>query len=171
MAGDAAGPDAGFAVRCLLQTRRPDVLARLPAGDDHLAMAGFERDGDGGLRQLHATAVWHLAFPPEILQQWAARNPLRYRQASWPASTGTGQLYLTSGFLDRVCPACGRRLHRLLRLDPVPAGIGITSRGRVEFIWCPLCTSTGTGYARHAPDTRAADRPPPRRPRPRAGIL
>jgi hypothetical protein len=44
-------------------------------------------------------------------------------------------------------------MHRLLRLDPVPAGIGITSRERVEFAWCPLCGMfTGTGYARHAPD-------------------
>jgi hypothetical protein len=153
VAGDASGPDAGFAVRCLLQTRRPEVLARLPAGNDHLAMAGFERDGDGELRRLHGTAVWHLAFPPEILQEWAARSPLRYRQPSWPVSTGSGQQHCTSGFLDRTCPACGQRLHRLLRLNPVPAGIGITSRGRVEFAWCPPCGMfTGPGYARHAPD-------------------
>lgn len=153
VAGDASGPDAGFAVRCLLETRRPDVLARLPADDDHLAMVGFGRDGHGELRRLHATAVWHLAFPPGVLEEWASRNPLRCRQPSWPVHTGSGRQHLTSGFLDRPCPACGQRLHRLLRLDPVPAGIGITSRGRVEFAWCPLCdTFTGAGYARHAPD-------------------
>src|SRR5271170_5408456 len=84
VARDAGGPDAGFAVRCLLQTRRPDVLARLPAGDGHLAMVGFERYGDGGLRRLHAAAVWHLAFPLGILQEWASRRPLRRRQPSWP---------------------------------------------------------------------------------------
>jgi hypothetical protein len=45
-------------------------------------MTGFERNGDGELRRLHATAVWHLAFAPEILQEWAARSPLRARQPS-----------------------------------------------------------------------------------------
>jgi hypothetical protein len=153
VAGDASGPDAGFAVRCLLQTRRPEVLARLPAGDDHLAMVGFGRDGDGGLRRLHASAVWHLAFPQGILDGWASRNPLRRRQPTWPVRTGSGQQHLTSGFLDRACPKCRQRLHRLLRLDPVPAGIGITSRGQVEFAWCPCCHEfTDVGYARHAPD-------------------
>jgi hypothetical protein len=153
VAGDASGPDAGFAVRCLLQTRRPEVLARLPAGDDHLAMVGFGRDGDGGLRRLHASAVWHLAFPQGILDGWASRKPLRRRQPTWPVRTGSGQQHLTSGFLDRACPKCRQRLHRLLRLDPVPAGIGITSRGQVEFAWCPCCHEfTDVGYARHAPD-------------------
>lgn len=153
IAADGSGPDAGFAADCLLQTRRPEVLARLPAGNDDLATIGFERDGDGGLRRLHATAVWHLAFPPHILQQWEALRPLRRRQPSWPASTDSGQRHLISGFLDRTCPACGQRLHRLLLLDPVPAGIGITSRGRLEFAWCPLCGMfAGTGYARHDPD-------------------
>ncbi len=153
VAGDASGPDAGFAVRCLLQTRRPDVLARLPADDDQLAMVGFGRDGGGALRRLHATAVWHLAFPQAVLDEWAARHPLRRRQPSWPVSTGSGRQHLTSGFLNQACPACGHRLHRLLRLDPVPASIGIASRGRVEFAWCPLCVPLAdAGYARHAPD-------------------
>ena len=153
VAGDPSGPDADFAVRCLLETRRPEVLARLPADDGQLAEVGFGRDADGGLRRLHPTAVWHLGFPQEVLDQWASRKPLRRRQPSWPANAGSGRQHLTSGFLDQTCPACGQRLHRLLRLDPVPAGLGITSRGRVEFAWCPLCgTSTGAGYARHAPD-------------------
>lgn len=69
VADDATGPDAGFAVRCLLQTRCPEVLARLPADDDHLAMVGFGRDGDGELRRLHASAVWHLAFPQGVLDE------------------------------------------------------------------------------------------------------
>lgn len=153
IAGDASGPDAGFAVRCLLQTRRPDVLARLPADDNHLAVVGFGRAADGTLRRLHATAVLHLAFPQGVLDEWAAQGPLRRRQPSWPANTGAGRQHLTSGFLAQACPACRRQLHRLLRLDPVPAGIGIMSRGRVEFAWCPLCvTFTDAGYARHAPD-------------------
>jgi hypothetical protein len=123
VAGDASGPDAGFAVRCLLQTRRPEVLARLPADDAHLAMVGFGRDSNGELRRLHALAVWHLAFPQGVLDGWAS------------------------------CPECGHRLHRLLRLGPVPAGIGITSRGQVEFAWCPRCQDfINARYARHAPD-------------------
>jgi hypothetical protein len=68
-------------------------------------------------------------------------------------NSGSGQQHLTSGFLDRTCPACGHRLHRLLRLDPAPAGLGITSRARVEFAWCPLCgTFPEAGYARHTQD-------------------
>jgi hypothetical protein len=66
VASDASGPDAGFAVRCLLQTRRP-----------------------------------------EILQEWAARSPLRSRQPSWPVSTGSGQQHRTSG------PQCPCRRVRL----------------------------------------------------------
>ncbi|HEV3295200.1 MAG TPA: hypothetical protein VG123_39980 [Streptosporangiaceae bacterium] len=153
VAGDVSGPDAGFAVRCLLETRRPEVLARLPTDDAHLVMVGFGRDSNGELRRLHASAVWHLAFPQAILEKWASRYPLRRRQPSWPVHTGSGRQYLTSGFLDRACPKCGHRLHRLLRLDPVPAGIGITSRGQVEFAWCPRCQDfIDAGYARHAPD-------------------
>lgn len=153
VADDNSGPDASFAVRCILQTRRPDVLDRLPVDDDHLAMVGFGRDSDGAIRRLHATAVWHLAFPQGVLDDWAARHPLRCRQSSWPVNDGSGQQHITSGFLDRACPKCSQRLHRLLRLDPVPANIGITSRSRVEFAWCPLCdTFTDTAYARHSPD-------------------
>lgn len=153
LAGDANGPDAGFAARCLLETRRPDVLARLLADDYQLAMVGFGRDSDGAPQRLHAAAVWHLAFPQAVLDEWAARRPLRRRQPSWPVSGGSRGQHLTSGFLSQACPVCGGLLHRLLRLDPVPADIGITSRGRVEFAWCPLCvTLTDAGYARHAPD-------------------
>jgi hypothetical protein len=169
VASDPSGPDAGFAVRCLQETRRPEVLARLPAGHGQLAGVGFGRDGDGGLRRLHATAVWHLAFPQEILDQWASRNPLRRRQPSWPVNAGSGRQHLTSGFLDRTCPACGHRLHRLLRLDPVPAGLGITSRARVEFAWCPLCGNVPRSRVRPprpGRDTRAAPAPPPQRPLP-----
>ncbi|HUB41120.1 MAG TPA: hypothetical protein VMA72_19945 [Streptosporangiaceae bacterium] len=148
-----AGRTRASRSRCLLQTRRPEILARLPADAGQLAGVGFGRDGDGGPRRLHPAAVWHLAFPQEVLNQWASRNPLRRRQPSWPVNAGSGRQHLTSGFLDQTCPACGQRLHRLLRLDPVPAGLGITSRERVEFAWCPLCgTFPGAGYARHAPD-------------------
>lgn len=153
VAGDDGGADADFAVRCLLQTRRPDVLARRPADDDYLTMVGFGRDSNGTLSRLHATAVRHLAFPQAVLDEWAARHPLRRSQSSWPVNAGTGQRHLTSGFLDQACPACNRQLHRLLRLDPVPAGFDITSRSRVEFAWCPQCTTfTDAGYARHASD-------------------
>jgi hypothetical protein len=79
--------------------------------------------------------------------------PPRRHQSSWPANTGSGRQQLASGFLNQQCPACRQRLHRLLRLDPVPAGIGITSRSRVEFAWCPVCgVFANPGYARHAPD-------------------
>jgi hypothetical protein len=153
VASDTSEPDAGFAVQCLLQTRRPDVLVQLPADDYDLATVGFGREGDGPLLRLHATAVWHLAFPQQVLDEWAARHPLRRRQPSWPVNTAAGWQHLTSGFLDQACLACTQRLHRLLRLDPVPAGIGITSRGQVEFGWCPLCHPyTDAEYARHAPD-------------------
>jgi hypothetical protein len=153
VAGDASCQDAGFALRCLLETRRPDLLDRLPADEGDLAMAGFGRDGDGVLRRLHATDVRHLAFPQEVLDEWAARHPLRRCQSSWPANTGAGRQHLVSGFLDRQCPACTQRLHRLLRLDPVPAGIGITSRDRVEFAWCAGCgVFANPGYAHHAQD-------------------
>jgi hypothetical protein len=153
VATDTREPDAGFAARCLLQTRRPDVLAQLPADDSDLATVGLSRESNGKLTRLHATAVWHLAFPQHVLDEWADRHPLRRRQPSWPVNTAARRQHLTSGFLDQACLACTQRLHRLLRLDPVPAGIGVTSRGRVEFGWCPNCHPyTGTGYACHAPD-------------------
>lgn len=43
-------------------------------------------------------------------------------------NAGSGLQHLTSGFLDPACAACGQRQCRLLRLDPVPADLGVTSR-------------------------------------------
>lgn len=150
--------DADLAIRCLLQTRRPDVLAQLPAERHYLAMVGYGHDGDGVLKRLYTTAVWHLAFPRTVLDEWATTRPLRAQQSSWPVYSDTGRQHLVSGFADQACPKCGHRLHRLLRLDPVPAALGITCRDRVEFIWCPVCTGfTDAWYARHGPDGTPAD--------------
>jgi hypothetical protein len=92
VAGDPSGPDAGFAVRCLLETRRPEVLARLPADDGQLAGVGFGRDGDGGLRRLHATAVWHLAFPGRSQQHRLTQRGLQRRLAGQARSLPGGQV-------------------------------------------------------------------------------
>lgn len=158
VARDPAGPDAQFAAGCLLQTRRPDVLAWLPADRHGLAHVGYGRDDAGALTRLHPAAMWHVAYPGPVLEQWAARNPLRVRQSSWPQYSGAGSRHVVSGFTGLGCPECDQPLHRLLRLDPVPAGLGITSRERVEFTWCPGCTPYARSWhARHAPDGTPAD--------------
>lgn len=158
IARSAAGPDADFAIRCLLETRRPDVLAQLPTDPAYLAWVGYGPGGDGALAPLHPAAVWHIAFPASVLDEWADRHPLRARQSSWPARSGSsGSRHLVSGFTGRPCPKCGHPLHRLLRLDPVPAGLGISSQDRVEFLWCPGLACAGGWYARHGADGTPAE--------------
>jgi hypothetical protein len=150
IAGTPENPDEERARRCLLQTRRPDVLARLTADDNDLLHVGYTRSREGDLRRLHSEQPWHLAFPPNLLRQWAARHPQRAHHPTWPISSGASTHVLTSGHVEQTCPHCRLPLHRLLRLDPIPPGAGITSRNRVEFVWCPWCGPYAkAGYVRH----------------------
>lgn len=149
----AGGADAEFAAGCLLQTRRPEVVAGLNVEPVYVEMVGLGREPDGSVTRLHPDVVWHAAFPEPVRTQLAKRNAYRPQWGSWPERSGSGSRHLISGFTNQACLVCGQRLHRLLRLDPVPEGIGITSRQRAEFTWCPQCTVyVPVWYARHAPD-------------------
>ncbi|WP_148046373.1 hypothetical protein [Halostreptopolyspora alba] len=145
------------ALRCLLQTRRPDVLARLSPAEDDLHSVGYTLGG-GELRRLHSASPWHLAFPADLLRRWATRNPLRAHQSSWPVASQRDPQALTSGCIDLACPRCRKRLHRLLYLPSVPPDVGVTSRARVEFVWCAECGPyTEVSYVRHDADGAPAD--------------
>jgi hypothetical protein len=126
------------------------VLARLPLEESDLLGVGYAGGIGTDPRRLHSGLPWHLAFPPNLLRQWATRNPLRAHESSWPAASQTDAQALTSGYLDRACPHCQQQLHRLLRLASVPPGIGINSCERVEFVWCAWCGPyADVSYVRH----------------------
>lgn len=156
LAVDGADPRGGQYVDALVD--------RLPAEAlDRLVERAVRRLGDGpspaagtllayaSLRQPRgAPPPWHLAFPADVLAGWAERHPLRAHNSSWPVRSGTGVPAVVSGWAEGCCPRCRQPLHRLLRLDPVPPGVGITCRDRVEFAWCLWCGPYAeVGFARH----------------------
>lgn len=155
------GRDTDFARGCLLETRRPEILELLTRLEPDmraydLNMVGYGQDPDGTVVRVCPATVLHVAFPRAVVDEWSARRRDAPR-SSWPVySPGQGGRHLVSGFTDRPCPKCGYRLHRLLRLDPVPAGLGVSSRRRLEFTWCPVCTVyVHAWYTRHGPDGAA----------------
>jgi hypothetical protein len=153
----ADGADAARARDCLLQTRQPDLLGLLGARPHELLQAGYRREPGGALAELHSESPWHLAFPAGVLDQWAARHPWRDSHPTWPAAEA-GLSAITSGFLDQPCPHCPNRLHRLLSLAPVPPGVPIASRQRVEYVWCAGCSPfTHATYVRHDQDGTPAE--------------
>ena len=152
------GLAAERARRCLLETRRPEILTRLGAEEDDLLMVGYASTPDGHLTALDSRRPWHLAFPSKILDQWASHRPWRRHHPTWPTPSNTGPSALTSGFIKTHCPQCQHPLHRLLQLAPIPPDIGITTRARVEFVWCPCCSPYAeSSFARHNSDGTPTD--------------
>lgn len=102
----------------------------------HLHNVGFHRQ-DSSLRRLCPDVLYHLQFPddfrePESLPRWLRVHP------TWKLP-GPVQTLLFGGRSRASCSLCGGALHRLLVLDPVPPGLGISRRTRLEFATCLSC--------------------------------
>jgi hypothetical protein len=100
------------------------LLARLP------------RAGKEEWRRLYPEASYHLGFPADYLPLHGAGwrdHPTYHLDAedAVPARLG--------GAGAAVCGVCGRRAHHLLTLDPVPAGLGVTSVPALVLQTCFHC--------------------------------
>ncbi|MFC7480029.1 hypothetical protein ACFQX7_08315 [Luedemannella flava] len=142
-----------LAGRCLAESRQPAAWAALadsaePEVDAWLAAAGARRDGDG-VRSLVPPACYHLLF--EAPAQARPRAPWLTRwHPTWAAGADPGLPTVTHGGLsDAICRLCAAPMRRLLLLDPVPAGLGVTSRARVDIAYCRACTGSERSAYRH----------------------
>ncbi len=149
---EASDVDRMRAWKNLCETRLPDVIeyavsrAGLVAPSDwsreewvqaHLYLVGFHEE-NGSLRRICPDSLYHLQFPkaffePQSRPPWLARI-----HPSWnlPASI---QSVPFGGSSEGDCSLCGETLHRLIVLDPIPIGLGITRLKRVEFSTCLSC--------------------------------
>lgn len=138
----------------LLQTRQPQHLrAALDAVGDATGLPHAEPEAflrhvgwtieDGDLRRLAPDICLHLQLPPESLTTQLS-NPAHLHPANHPTWFGLGQPShhaQIGGVAGDVCGRCAKPLHRLLTLDDVPQGLGVSSRPALELLTCLSCVA------------------------------
>jgi hypothetical protein len=153
--GGGDSQDRRRAWRAMLETRHPDVLeaavagadvldlgtAHRSAGDalaDYVRFVGFEVEG-GALRRLCPPALFHVLLP-DSHRDPAAPPSLDWTHPTWrlEAAIGLPTMRL-GGEAPGTCLSCGDRLDRLLDLDPVPDGLGVTGLRRLGLATCLSC--------------------------------
>lgn len=102
-----------------------------------LHLVGFHHDGHS-LRRTVPDSLYHIQFPdsyfePNSRPPWLARIHPTWKLPSSSSSAPFG------GNSTNRCSLCGEKLHRLLVLDPVPEGLGITRQTRLELATCLSC--------------------------------
>lgn len=152
--GARAGTDRAFAWRCLLATAdrasltwaalHPPPSIALPV-EPFLDEAGFDA-AEGSLRPLYSPACFHLRFADSYIAdfgdpEWRPKG----LEPTWVLDGGPAHSYRLGGLSTASCASCGGALHRMLDLDPVPAGIGV-SLDRLDLVTCLSCL----GWAREA---------------------
>lgn len=161
--------------------RHPDLL-RYGSADDYLAEVGHERaepaasgsawsaaasllgrlggKTPGGWRRLYPEASYHVRFPDSYLDGIDPPNQLRHRHPTWRLEPGDAPPRRFGGDGECACGICGRATQRLMVLDPVPAGLGVTGMERLTLELClPCMVSNETLEYVHD----AAGRPSPHR--------
>jgi hypothetical protein len=137
------------AFSALLETRRPDAVAlaieAAPSLDlDASALRAWlwqidlEQDR-GALRSLTSASPLHLAFASGALRTWPAHFLSRELQGTWPTPPLGAVQHALGGRTAVRCGLCETEAHRLLTLDPVPDGLGVTGLARLELATCLSC--------------------------------
>jgi hypothetical protein len=103
----------------------------------HLHLVGLHRES-ASVRRTCPESLYHLQFPeaffdPQSRPPWLARIHPTWRLPE------SAQAVPFGGHSAGRCSLCGGTLHRLLVLDPVPAGLGITRLTRLELAICLSC--------------------------------
>lgn len=123
-----ADPDGGLrcdqALRCLLQTRRPDVLARLSPPEDDLHSVGYARSSGGELRRLHSASPWHLAFPADLHR--VGGEPTWIQEPDYPS-----------------CPDCA---DTMIAAGQISVADLWDFEGMCYLMWCDQCAISGIVY-------------------------
>jgi hypothetical protein len=160
--------------QALVQTRHPDslayalshadpVLAASPwtSKDDtilaYLHLVGYHQD-DQWLRRLCPDSLYHIAFPGQYFEGQTRPAWLARIDPTWGFAPAPDLPPMKFGGLgEGQCSACAGRLHRLIVLDPVPIGLGISGLGRIELATCLSCLGWERSplFFRHDSDGRA----------------
>jgi hypothetical protein len=155
--------DRRLACQALLETRLPEALefARIHARSFavDLPEVGFEL-AVGGFRMLYPSHPLHLAFPSAYLDRLASEVTLRslgLTHPTWVPASKSAPTHRFGGVSRTDCGVCGRRAARLIVLDPVPEGLGVTALSRLELCACLSCLGWERElvHYRHAPDGSA----------------
>jgi len=142
------------ALRAILETRQPSVIeyalsrgelekvaparwAREKWVEAHLDLIGFSQV-DHSLQRICPDALYHLQFPDEFFEPQSRPPWLARIHPTWKLPK-TIQTVSFGGIVEGRCSLCGETLHRLLILDPIPPGLGITRLTRLEIATCLSC--------------------------------
>jgi len=158
--------DRHFAWTCLLEAgHEEDLLAAgqgLAPNDATPAVDWLHEVGveivSGAIRRLVPEACFHLRFRDSFLAQfddpeWRPKD----LQPSWVLDPDDNPECKIGGVYPEECASCGQPLHRLVSLDPVPAGLGVESVERLDLTTCLSCLGWEKEalFFRHADDGSA----------------
>jgi hypothetical protein len=102
-----------------------------------LHRVGFQQHGRS-FRRICPEALYHIEFSDAYFEAQARPPWLARVHPTWTLA-GSVQLVPFGGPSGNSCSLCGQTLQRLLILDPVPPGLGITRRTRLEAAACLSC--------------------------------
>lgn len=109
----------------------------------NLHLVGFHHEGHS-LQRTCPDALYHLQFSDSHFEGQSRPPWLARIHPTWKLSASTQGVPFGGSSTNR-CSVCGETLHRLLVLDPVPAGLGITRLTRLELATCLSCL----GWEKH----------------------
>lgn len=156
------------ALRCLLETRTPAAFAVLSRNTEllqygpetsYLLEVGYEAASSGPTpvppvpthpsgpgprewRRLYPDTSYHLCFPDDYRDGLDPHIQNRDRHPTWRLDAGGGRTQRFGGEGACVCGICARPTQRLLVLDPIPPGLGVTAVARLTLEACLRCLET-----------------------------
>lgn len=96
---------------------------------------------NGKLRNLTSDRTMHMVFPPQYLVDRPMIHP------SWKIQGEViGTEHQFGGVAEVRCDHCGDQLCGLLRLNPIPEGIGVSGLSTLHIISCLRCLGWVKGY-------------------------
>lgn len=102
-----------------------------------LHVVGFHREGSS-LGRLCPHVLYHIQFDERFFERLSRPPWLAWVHPTWRLP-GRANSASFGGVSQAKCSVCGSSLHRLLILDPVPSGVGITRLRKVELATCLSC--------------------------------
>jgi hypothetical protein len=130
-------PGVGYACSSVHPARSRSGWARNAA--DFLS-ARFPRPGKERWRRLYPEASYHLAFVAGYLPEYL---PGKLAHPTFHLDSADAAPAPFGGAGAAECGACGRGVYHLLTLDPVPAGLGVTSVPALVLETCFHCVWGG----------------------------
>jgi hypothetical protein len=121
-----------------------------------LHLVGFDHDGHS-LQRSCPGALYHLRFPESNFEAQSRPPWLARVHPSWKLAAS--QAVPFGGSSTNQCSLCGENLHRLLVLDPIPTGLGVSGLTRLELATCLSCLGWEKQplFYRHGQDGRPSN--------------